>query len=141
MEDIMPFHKERYPDNWKQISLAIRERARQQCEWCGVKNGAIGARDKHGVWHDEDNIHHMNSDTGYLLFGDFPDMRRIVLTVAHIDHDTMNNDPSNLAALCQKCHLGHDREQHTRNAARTRLRRKLQAGNSFIDETGEVLAL
>ncbi len=53
----MPFKKELYAKDWKQISLRIRERAGQQCEWCGVANGAIGARDKYGDWHDEDSIH------------------------------------------------------------------------------------
>ena len=27
------------------------------------------------------------------------------LTVHHLDGDSMNNDPWNLAALCQRCHL------------------------------------
>ena len=27
------------------------------------------------------------------------------LTVHHIDGDTFNNDPANLVALCQRCHL------------------------------------
>ncbi len=40
----MPFKKELYPSNWKEISLLIRERAGQKCEICGVANGAIGAR-------------------------------------------------------------------------------------------------
>lgn len=29
----------------------------------------------------------------------------IVLTVHHIDYDPSNNDPGNLAVLCQGCHL------------------------------------
>jgi hypothetical protein len=30
---------------------------------------------------------------------------------AHIDRDRRNNRFNNLAALCQKCHLNHDRKQ------------------------------
>ncbi len=52
----MPMDRTRYPLDWKQISLRIRERDGWQCKWCGVKNGATGARDKHGNWHDEDGI-------------------------------------------------------------------------------------
>lgn len=75
---------ERYPVNWKEISLRIREREEWHCKWCGAANGAVGARDKNGLWHDEDAIHHMNSDQGHELFGEFPDMTKIVLTVAHL---------------------------------------------------------
>lgn len=38
----------------------------------------------------------------------------VVLTVAHIDHDESNNDPDNLAALCQRCHFALDRQDNTR---------------------------
>lgn len=34
---------------------------------------------------------------------------RIILTIAHLDHNENNDVPENLAALCQKCHLNHDR--------------------------------
>jgi hypothetical protein len=34
----MPFIAERYPSNWKEISLAIRQRAGGRCEWCGAEN-------------------------------------------------------------------------------------------------------
>ena len=34
----MPFHKERYPANWKEISLRIRARAGGKCEFCGAEN-------------------------------------------------------------------------------------------------------
>lgn len=115
---IRPENRARYPKDWKLISSYIRQvRALGKCEWCGVKNGAIGARDKHGEWHDEDRIHHLNSGVGFELFGQFPNMIKIVLTVAHI-HDpapeVRGDRNSNLAALCQKCHLNHDREHHVR---------------------------
>jgi hypothetical protein len=51
----------------------------------------------------------MNSDEGILLFGEYPHIVRIILTVAHLDQNPANNDESNLAALCQRCHLNHDR--------------------------------
>ena len=124
----MPFQKERYPANWKEISLRIRERSGQKCEFCGVANGAIGARDKYGDWHDENAIHHMNSDCGRELFGEFPDMIRIVLTVAHMDHNTANNEDGNLKALCQKCHLSCDAKYHAANAAKTRARKRIERG-------------
>lgn len=114
-----------YPDNWKQISLLVRKMAGNRCEFCNVENYAVGARDMGGTWHDEDSIHMMNSGEGQILFGDeFPKMIKIVLTVAHMDHNPRNNELSNLKALCQKCHLTYDAQYHATNAKVTRARRK-----------------
>jgi hypothetical protein len=115
----MPINYKEYHPDWKAISLRIRkERAGDKCEWCQVPNGSLGNRGKDGKWYTEDQIHGMNSDCGYALFGHLPNpfrTFRIVLTVAHIDHDKANNEESNLAALCQRCHLNHDRDQHAEN--------------------------
>lgn len=40
---------------------------------------------------------------------------KIVLTVAHLNGDKTKNIFSNLAALCQKCHLNHDIGHHIMN--------------------------
>lgn len=145
----MPMDKRRYPENWKEISAYIRfERAGGRCEWCGVVHGAVGARDRFGTWHDEDDIHFLNSDVGFSLFGDFPSMVRIVLTTAHLGvpypdgrpgnkHDKMDVRPENLAALCQRCHLNYDRDEHIQNARRTRLRMKIKAGQLTFLEVEE----
>ena len=53
---------------------------------------------------------------------------RVVLTVAHLDHDTGNNDPGNLRAMCQRCHLTYDAKLHAAHAAQTRRRRQVDAG-------------
>lgn len=34
--------------------------------------------------------------------------RRVVLTIAHLDHDKTNNGNNNLAARCQKCYTSYD---------------------------------
>lgn len=118
----MPVDWSKYPPNWKsEIRPAILKRAGNVCEKCGVKNYAVGARDLSGKWHDSDSIHCMNSDVGYSYFGTF-DLKeiRIVLTIAHLDGNTENNDPENLSALCQKCHLSLDAKQHQVNARLTR---------------------
>ncbi len=39
-------------------------------------------------------------------------------TCAHLDHN-----PANLASLCPRCHLRHDRQQHLQSARRNRRRR------------------
>lgn len=49
-----------------------------------------------------------------------------MLTVAHVyDMDHMACSLLNLAALCQRCHLNHDRQHHTENSWRTRRARKM----------------
>lgn len=117
----MPMNPALYPPDWKAISRRIRfDRAGGKCEKCGVRHLAIGARDRHGAWHDEHDIDGMNSDHGYSLFGEYPKLIRIVLTTAHLDHDTTNNDDSNLMSLCQLCHNRHDAKHRTMNAAITR---------------------
>jgi len=114
-------NRSRYPKDWKLISSYIRRvRALGKCEWCGVKNGARGARDRHGEWWDEVSIENLNSGVGMELFGDFPKIIRIVLTVMHLDHNPENNDRQNLKAACQACHLRYDHKHHMANARVTR---------------------
>jgi hypothetical protein len=96
----MTFHPERYPANWNEISQRIRERERNRCLFCGAEN------------------HKPHPDTGKI----------VVLTVAHLDHTEQNCSDENLAALCQRCHLRYDARQHATNAATTRHRKKLAAG-------------
>lgn len=97
----MPMDANRYPADWKEISKRIRfERAGGRCEWCGAVNGEA---------HPETSS-------------------RVVLTVAHLDHNTQHNGEENLAALCQRCHLRHDLRLHQVNAAATRRRRRIEAG-------------
>lgn len=84
----MPINYQEYHPKWSLISKLIRfTRAKNTCEWCGAKN------------------HQSHPVTG----------SKVVLTVAHIDHDKTNNRFKNLAALCQKCHLKHDIKQHVDN--------------------------
>lgn len=45
----------------------------------------------------------------------FYGITRVVLSVAHLDRNSKNNDRNNLAALCQRCHLKHDILQHIQN--------------------------
>lgn len=130
----MPMRRELYPPDWEAISLQVREDAGQRCEWCGVDNGATGARSLNGIWYDEDDIDGMNSYEGLRLFGDYPKIIRIVLTVHHIDADKTNNQRSNLVALCQRCHLNADRPHHLANAAATRTRKRHEA----IAATGQL---
>lgn len=137
----MPIDYKQYPKDWKEISQHIRfERAGGKCEWCHVEHGAVGARDKDGNWYDENDINAMNSDYGYTLWPDvgFPYMIKIILTTAHLGIDKPDGTkgdkrdksdcrPENLAALCQKCRLNFDRDDHAENARETNYQKRVQA--------------
>lgn len=115
----MPIDYKQYPKNWKDLRKQVLERANNKCEFCGVDNYSVGARDLSGKWHSEDSINNMNSDCGERLFGSKFNwkMTKIILSIAHLDHDKENHNVSinRLRALCQKCHLGYDMKRHVAN--------------------------
>lgn len=94
----MPCDYSKYPPNWKtEIVPRILSRAGEvrgndgqiiveaKCEKCEVKN-------------------HSTKENG----------TRVVLTIAHLDHDSENHDVQDerLRAWCQACHLRCDRHRH-----------------------------
>jgi hypothetical protein len=56
---------------------------------------------------------------------------RIVLATAHLDHDPANNEAANLKALCQRCHILHDRTHHLAQR-RITYRRRSALGDLFF---------
>ena len=125
----MPMDRSKYPDNWKEISLHIRERDGWKCKWCGIENGAVGYRDKDGefvkLYNSVDDVD-MLAEVLELIDG--VKIIKVVLTTAHINHDTTDNSETNLAALCQRCHNRHDRPYRNKNAALTRRKKKSKIG-------------
>ena len=67
------------------------------------------------------------------LIGDGAVVRitKVVLATAHLDHDPTNNRPKNLKALCQRCHMIHDRNEHRRRRWLT-LRMRKAIGDLFL---------
>lgn len=118
----MPIDYRRYPANWREISRQIRARAGDRCELCGAPNHAwIVREDGAATWRMASA-----EELAARAAGRKGPAVRIILTVAHWDHDHTNNDPGNLRALCQRCHLRHDRAQHAANSRRTRSRKRGQ---------------
>lgn len=129
----------KYPANWRQISQSIRERAGNKCEWCGIPNHSSIHRLKLDpvtwILHDE---WEQLGEADKALYGK---VSKIFLTVSHYDHDTTHNDPSNLNALCNRCHLNHDAVYHAQNARQTRILKRKAAAvavgqQTFLDEAG-----
>lgn len=104
----MPFKKEYYPVNWlTTIRPAVLKKANYRCQNCGVVNHSMGFREDNGEFIELDQV------TSIYAAIHKKKVLKIHLTVSHQDHDTYNNSPSNLKALCQKCHLQHDKELHS----------------------------
>lgn len=123
-----------YADNWREISLAVRERAGNRCETCGVANYALGHRYEDGefVWLKTGNSYSEARESAKImnLFSPSLHIIVIVLTVHHKDFDPGNNDPDNLICLCQYHHNIADLAHRQRNARATRQARRA-AGSLF----------
>lgn len=120
---IKPENKTRYPLNWSAIRKAIRARSGDRCE------GSPAYPDCRAINHQP------HPET----------CSKVVLTVAHLDHQPENCDglelrpidqpmqalpkkDSNLRHWCQRCHLTYDSPHHAINAAATR-----KAGKAMRD--------
>jgi hypothetical protein len=130
----MPCNYKKYPKNWTtEIRPRILERANNCCEFCGVKNYSVGFREDSFFVLAGGNYDQDAGGRGELSYKDAKELAElnnqendtkgkyivIVLTIAHLDHDTNNNVDSNLRALCQRCHLHYDLEHHKKNRKET----------------------
>lgn len=103
---IRPENRARYPRHWKRISIRVREAAGWRCEGSPAYPDC---RAPNGEPHPE---------TG----------SRVVLTVAHLDHQPENCAAENLRAWCQRCHNTYDMAERRRGIEE---RRRAQAA---VDE-------
>lgn len=113
----MPIDYRKYPHDWfTRIIPAVLARANNCCEHCGRKNKDVvysypSIRWKNGkkvlrqIWQSEPSA-------GSHKKGKFV---RVILTVAHLDHDEWNHqvELNRLLAMCQKCHLEYDAKVHS----------------------------
>lgn len=119
MMPIKAEHRAKYPKEWRLISTLIRKyRALDLCE----------CRGECGHDHEAENAPWITGHIRRCLAGnDYPHpvtKSRVVLTVAHLDHDPTHNTEANLRALCQRCHLAYDAKHHRAEAHKTRRARK-----------------
>jgi hypothetical protein len=122
----MPIDYNRYPKDWKQTVERIRERSGDKCEKCDLKNGSTA----YSVPFDLREGGRYK--TRRLWFRSYMDAKReaaeiilikavkVVLTVAHLDHDEENHDVKDerLMHMCQVCHLRYDAEEKYRRSFR-----------------------
>ena len=96
---IKPENKKRYPKNWNDIRMQILERAGTCCEFCGVPN----------------HSYRYNPKTGRKAY--------IVLTIAHLNEVIEDVSPSNLRALCQRCHNKYDAKMRLQHRMETKAKK------------------
>lgn len=114
---IRPDQRQRYPADWRRMSHELRTAAGWRCQGTPA---FPHCRAEHLRPHPE---------TG----------SRVVLTVAHLDHQPENNAPENLRVLCQRCHLHHDRAHHRQNAAETRRKKQLTRFQRTLEAAQQVI--
>lgn len=135
----MPCDYKKYPANWKyQIRPDILKREGDKCKFCGVVNYSHvfrGILDGKEVFQTEDGSIYSYPSGEFIKTDMYASIEpisgnqkqkavKVVLTIMHLDHDTSNNDYSNLAAACQKCHLIYDSILHRKNSKETRNKKK-----------------
>ncbi len=100
----MPIDYSKYHPQWKShIRPKILSRAKFRCEQCSREHL------KYYLKNDKESFGAL--DLNYLTWcaeRSIP-VTKIVLTIAHLNHDVTDNREENLKALCQRCHLNHDR--------------------------------
>jgi len=111
----MPIDYKKYHPLWKnEIRPRILKRANHKCEVCGVENYALGIRWKDGRFQEVGPEYRPGMFyCGHKVF-------KIVLTIAHLNHDIKDNRDENLKAMCQYHHLKYDQQKHLE----TRMRNK-----------------
>lgn len=134
----MPCDYSKYPKDWKEIRKRILERDGHCCKICKVKNGVYvfrGYRNGEEIFQDSYGSIY-KTDTGELIDTDYfadilplsgkPDQKaiKIVLTIAHLNHDAADNRDENLAALCQLHHNRYDIEFRKKNRKKSNKKKK-----------------
>lgn len=105
---------------------AAEQAAADKCEACGVMNGETIQRAKDGsVWryvnapwlcfHISPGGYHFRADV--IGCGWLPPIK-VILTVAHLNHDPTDNRMENLRHWCQKCHNSYDAAHRAANRKR-----------------------
>jgi hypothetical protein len=130
-----------YGREWREVTRPrILKRAGNKCERCRVPNHAEVIRIG-GCWLEQ----RVSWKDGRIQTWRGPDGRplldkprgptrrvRIVITIAHLNHTPGDDVDENLKAMCQWCHLNHDKQHHkesrsTRKDAQRPLLKELYA--------------
>ena len=134
---IRPELRPLYPPHWRELSSQVRfVRAGGKCQRCGRPHLVHVRCLPDGRWFDEQAATWRDRRGRMARWPDLVEatqfrMTRVVLAAAHLDSDPTNNRLTNLHALCQRCHLLHDRSHHLAQRWIT-YRRRLAIGDLFL---------
>lgn len=124
----MPIDYRKYPTNWlTEIRPRIMARANNTCEFpgCDFKHGetvwAVKFRGRTTGWYRDFHEADSKPKTIEGKLGKIipnPKSVKVVLTIAHLDHDETNHDvpDERLMAMCQLCHLRYDAKEKYRRS-------------------------
>jgi hypothetical protein len=130
----MPIDYKKYPPNWlKEIRPRIMQRANNtcECEGCNFKHleevWAVRYKGRTTGWfHDFNEANTQpktieskrNKKSSKVELVPNPKKVKVVLTIAHLDHDEANHNVSDerLMAMCQLCHLRYDAKEKYRRS-------------------------
>lgn len=116
---IRPENRHRYGPDWAAFSHTIRfDRAAGRCE-C---TGECGRPTEH-LANDGRCVNHHGKPA-------YRTGSRVVLTVAHLCHTPECRD--HVKAMCQGCHLHHDRDHHAGTRAATRAQQLADGGQGVL---------
>lgn len=113
----MPIDYNNYPPDWlSEIRPRIMERANNRCEVCGLKHMTyvfsiqIKIRHSKNDWRKRSVWFRSRQDARRESMDGKVKRVRVVLTIAHLDHDESNHEVKDdrLKAMCQLCHLRYD---------------------------------
>lgn len=137
----MPIDYKKYPKNWlSEIRPRIMARANNtcECEGCDFKHleevWAVKYNGRTTGWYRDFEVADKmptsgeakrNPKTGKVELVPNPKKVKVVLTIAHLDHDETNQEVTDerLMAMCQLCHLRYD--------AKEKYRRSLEKSNKL----------
>jgi len=121
---IRPENKDRYPKNWKsEVVPRIRVRSGNRCECTG----------QCGHMHGGDLTGRCERVNGMPI--DEIEGPKIVLTVAHLNHQPEDCSDENLLHMCQRCHLRYDAPM---KAAGIKARARAQRASGDLFQCQEV---
>lgn len=127
MSPIRPENAPRYPPDWADIRAAILERAEV---WVPGSLAFLPRCECEGECGRGTHTGRCPNLQAGISYGS---AATVVLTIAHLDHTPEHNDPGNLRAMCQGCHLHYDREHHAQTRAVTRRAALEAAGQTSFD--------
>jgi len=128
----MPIDYKKYPPNWlSEIRHRIMLRANNtcECEGCDFKHlelvWAVRYKGRTTGWYRDFDVANEFPSTGESKFNfktkktesiPNPKQVKVILTIAHLDHDELNHNVSDerLMAMCQLCHLRYDAKEKYR---------------------------